>query len=96
MPRLRGFLPGLARGRVGLFVRLHHAMANGVAGVAAFGGLFDLPADPPAPPAPPWTPAPVPSARELLADNMHRRVHELDRALSSLARPACGPVRWGG
>jgi WS/DGAT/MGAT family acyltransferase len=82
------FLPGLAHGRVGLFVRLHHAMADGVAGVAAFGGLFDLAAEPPAPAAPPWTPAPVPSARELLADNMHRRVHELDRALSSLADPA--------
>ena len=82
------FLPGLARGRVGLFVRLHHAMADGVAGVAAFGGLFDLAADPPAAAAPPWTPAPVPSARELLAGNMHRRVHELDRALSGLADPA--------
>ena len=56
------FLPGLAHGRVGLFVRLHHAMADGVAGVAAFGGLFDLAADPPGPAAPPWTPAPVPSA----------------------------------
>jgi hypothetical protein len=30
------FLPGLAQGRVGLFMKLHHALADGVAGVAAF------------------------------------------------------------
>ena len=29
------FLPGLAQGRLGLFLRMHHAMADGVAGVAA-------------------------------------------------------------
>ncbi len=83
------FLPGLPHGQVGLFLRMHHAMADGVAGVAAFGALFDLAADPPAPAAPPrWTPAPVPSARELLADNIGRRGHELGRALTSLAEPA--------
>jgi WS/DGAT/MGAT family acyltransferase len=81
-------LPGLSEGRVGLFLRMHHAMADGVAGVAAFGALFDLAADAPEPAAPPWTPAPVPSARELLADNAHRRVQGLDRTLSRLAEPA--------
>jgi diacylglycerol O-acyltransferase / wax synthase len=29
------FLPGLADGRAGLFMKLHHAIADGVAGVAA-------------------------------------------------------------
>jgi len=56
------FLPGLAGGRVGVFLRMHHAMADGVAGVAAFGALFDLTAEAPAPAAPPWTPAPAPAA----------------------------------
>jgi diacylglycerol O-acyltransferase len=82
------FLPGLAQGRVGLFLRMHHAMADGAAGVAAFGALFDLTPDAPAQAAvPPWTPAPAPSARALLADNVHRRVQELNRALSGLADP---------
>jgi diacylglycerol O-acyltransferase / wax synthase len=82
------FLPGLPDGRVGLFLRMHHAMADGVAGVAAFGALFDLAADAPGPAAQPWTPAPVPSARELLTDNAARRGQGLARALSSLAQPA--------
>lgn len=35
-------LPGLPEQRVGLFLKLHHAVADGVAGVAAFGALLDL------------------------------------------------------
>ena len=31
------FLPGLAEARVGLVMKVHHAIADGVAGVAAFG-----------------------------------------------------------
>ena len=81
------FLPGLPQGQVGLFLRMHHAMADGVAGVAAFGALFDLAADAAGPAAQPWTPAPVPSAAELLSDNLRRRTHGLDRALSNLADP---------
>jgi WS/DGAT/MGAT family acyltransferase len=81
-------LPGLPQGRVGLFVKLHHAIADGVAGVAAFGALLDLATDAAGPVVPPWTPAPAPTAGELLQDNVRRRVQELDRALSSLAHPA--------
>jgi len=88
------FLPGLADGRVGVFLRVHHAMADGVVAVAAFSALFDLTADSPAPAAPPWTPAPVPSTRELLGDNARRRARELDRALSGLLDPA-GMLRRG-
>ena len=51
------FLPGLADGRVGLFMKVHHAIADGVAGVAAFGAFLDVSADAPAPSPPPWTPA---------------------------------------
>jgi WS/DGAT/MGAT family acyltransferase len=82
------FLPGLAQGRAGLFWRMHHAMADGVAGVAAFGALLDLAADAPAPAAPPWSPAPAPSAAELLADNARRRAQGLTRTLAGLAEPA--------
>jgi diacylglycerol O-acyltransferase len=81
-------LPGLPEQRVGLFLKLHHAFADGMSGVAAFGALLDLDADAPTPVAPPWTPTPTPTAGELLRDNLHRRVQELDRALVSLVHPS--------
>ena len=80
------FLPGLPGGRVGLFMRLHHAIADGAAGVALLGALLDADPDAP-PPRRSWVPAPMPSGRELLVDNVRRRVKALDRATSRLARP---------
>ncbi len=81
-------LPGLPERRVGLLLRAHHAMVDGMAGMAAFGALLDLAADAATPVAPPWTPTPSPTAGELLHDNLHRRLHGLGRAGSSLAHPA--------
>jgi diacylglycerol O-acyltransferase / wax synthase len=81
------FLPGLPHHQVGLFLRVHHTVADGVAGVAAFGALLDLTADAPTPVAPPWTPTPIPTAGELLSDNLRRRLHGLGRGLSRLAHP---------
>jgi diacylglycerol O-acyltransferase / wax synthase len=81
------FLPGLPDQQVGLLLRVHHTIADGVAGVAAFGALLDLDADAPTSVAPPWTPAPIPTAGELLRDNLHRRLHGLGRGLSHLAHP---------
>ena len=66
---------------------LHHTIADGVAGVAAFGALLDLAADAPTPVAPPWTPTPIPTAGELLRDNLRRRLQGLGRGLSRLAHP---------
>lgn len=62
-------LPGLADGRVGLFVRLHHSIADGMAGVAAIGALLgsDAVAAETA-----WAPRPAPAARELLADQVRQ------------------------
>ena len=85
-------LPGLPDHQVGLFLRAHHTIADGVAGVAAFGALLDLDADTPVSAVPPWTPAPIPTAGELLGDNLRRRRHELGRGLSTLAHPG-GPRR---
>jgi WS/DGAT/MGAT family acyltransferase len=79
------FLPGLPAQQLGLFLRAHHALADGVAGVAAFGALLDLTADLPASVAPPWTPAPVPSAGQLLQDNLRRRLQGLGCGPWSLA-----------
>jgi diacylglycerol O-acyltransferase len=41
------FLPGLPEGRVGFFIKLHHAIADGVAGIAALGAFLDPVPDPP-------------------------------------------------
>jgi WS/DGAT/MGAT family acyltransferase len=81
------FLPNLPRGRVGLFVRLHHAVADGVSGIATLGALLDLSAYPPAAQTGPWAPAPAPSWAQLLRDNLRRRLQQIRRGLSHLARP---------
>ena len=81
------FLPGLSEGRVGLFMRLHHAIADGVAGVAVLGAFVDTTAEPREATAPAWAPASMPSRRTLLADNVRRRLHGTGHALSALAAP---------
>ena len=53
------FLTGLANGRVGLLIRLHHVVADGVAALALIGPLFDASPDAPPPIPPAWTPGPV-------------------------------------
>jgi diacylglycerol O-acyltransferase len=73
---------------VGAFLKLHHVVADGPAGVAAFGALLDLTPEGPTPVAPPWTPTPIPTTRELLGDNLRRRRQQLGRGWSSLAHPA--------
>jgi len=88
-------LAGLPQGRVGLFLRAHHAIADGISGLAAFGALLDLAADAPTPVPSPWTPAPIPPAGRLLHDNLRRRLRGLGRGLSSLTHPI-GTVRSAG
>ena len=80
-------LPGLPERRVGAFLKLHHVVADGPAGVAAFGALLDLTADAPTPAASPWTPTPIPTTRTLLGDNLRRRRQELGRGWSGLGHP---------
>ena len=81
------FLPGLPRRRVGMYVKMHHALGDGIAGMAAVSAFLDPVADPPAVPGPSWTPAPRPPAGDLLADNLRRHAGALGHALSTLARP---------
>jgi diacylglycerol O-acyltransferase len=80
-------LPGLPDRRVGLFVRMHHAIADGIAGVASLGAFLDPVPDLPAQPAVPWTPEPLPTARELFVDDLRQRGRRLGRAVSILAHP---------
>lgn len=89
------FLTGLDDARVGMLVRLHHVVADGVASVALLGTLFDDSAGTTAPIAPPWVPVPVPASRDILADNVRSRGRSLDRAISWLAHPMAGLRRLG-
>ena len=80
-------LPGLAEGRVGMYVKIHHLIGDATADLAALAALLDPAPGTPAGPAPPWTPAPPPTARELLADNLRHYATWLGHAAAALARP---------
>jgi diacylglycerol O-acyltransferase / wax synthase len=81
------FLPGLPHGRVGFFIRVHHAIADGVAGIAVLGAFVDpVPNQPPVS-QPQWTPAAKPSAWSLFDDNVRRRANQLRRMMKSLLHP---------
>jgi WS/DGAT/MGAT family acyltransferase len=70
-----------------VYIRLHHAIADGMAGVATLGALLDVEPDSPPPPATAWTPAPLPTPDELLRDNLRRRGRAVRRALRVAAHP---------
>ena len=82
------FLPGLPDGRVGLFIKVHHAIADGMSGIATLAAFVDAVPDPPQMEAPPWTPAAMPTTRALLDDNLRRGVAKAGRGLAALAHPA--------
>lgn len=81
------FLPGLPQSRIGLLIKMHHAMADGIAGLATLGVLFDGTPDGPVEPSRPWIPAPRPPAGDLFADNLGRHLAELRHVFSILLRP---------
>ena len=81
------FLPGLRDRRVGLFVRIHHAVGDGMAAMATLASLLEPGPDMPPVEGPAWRPAPWPSGRELLLDNASRRLRGYVRGVSALARP---------
>jgi diacylglycerol O-acyltransferase / wax synthase len=77
-------LPGLPDGRIGAYLKLHHALADGGAALATFAALLDLTPDTPTPVPPEWTPTPLPSAGALALDNLRRRGRELRHGTGGL------------
>lgn len=88
------FLPGLPDSRVGLFIRLHHVVADGIAGVADLAAFLDESPEATAPDPQPWEPSPRPSDGELLAENLGRARTRMVRALAALGDPV-GLMRRG-
>jgi diacylglycerol O-acyltransferase len=82
-------LTGLADGGSGLLIRLHHAVADGLAAVAMMEALFaaddagGLILD-----VCTWRPRPKPSTRELLADSLRRTIFVTRSASAQLRHPA--------
>ena len=80
------FLTGLPEGRVGWYVRVHHSIADGVAGVALLATFLD--GEPAAAEQPgPWHARSLPTVRQLLADNVRRRCREARRGIAALSHP---------
>ncbi len=81
-------LTGLPDGNVGMLIRLHHVIADGIAALAMFGALFDASPDEPPPAARPWVPGPPPGAGQLLAGHVRQRAGAVAGALAVLLYPA--------
>jgi WS/DGAT/MGAT family acyltransferase len=71
-------LPGLADGRVGVVLRLHHALADGATAIRLVQAMFD---QPPLSPADQHASAPAPSGRALAADAWRVRMAGARRLL---------------
>jgi len=89
------FLPGLPGQRVGMFVRMHHAMADGMAAMAAMAAFLGSGPSPADEPPRPWAAAPAPTPDELFADNLGQHLHRLGRGLRALAHPVTSTRRVG-
>jgi diacylglycerol O-acyltransferase / wax synthase len=81
------FLTGLAGGRVGWLVKVHHCIADGIAGVATFGTFLEAAPEAAAASPEPWTPTPAPTEAELVAEYRQGRRRSRQRTLSSFAHP---------
>jgi WS/DGAT/MGAT family acyltransferase len=81
------FLTGSADGRVVLFARWHHAIADGMAAMSTIGAFLDTSPEATRVVAPPWAAVPPPTDRELIADNLRRHATNLTGMLTTLLAP---------
>ena len=89
------FVTGLAGGGTGLIMIMDHVLADGVAGLAALGGLADQFAGSSAGPGAEF-PRPAPRARALAADAWAGRLRHVTHPAASLRRFRQGLAELGG
>ncbi len=77
-------IEGVSRSRCALLAKVHHCMADGVAGFAWFASLLASEPDEASEEAPPWTPRPAPDREELLRREVGRRAEQWLGALHKL------------
>ena len=83
-------LTGLSDRRIGMYVSLHHSIADGMAAMTLFGAFLDPiegPSGNPTAPAGPTRTAPMPSSAELFADNLRRHVTGVMALGATLGHP---------
>ena len=81
------FVDGIAGDDVGLIIKTHHSLGDGIANVDLALALIDLAPDPPPDDVPPnWHPRPAPSPRRLLADAVTDQLVRPMRLTRSMGR----------
>lgn len=90
------FITGMEEGRVALLIKLHHAVADGMAGLAVLAAFVGMGPELASASQQIWTPAPFPSNPDLFRDNLRQRLAGLGRKLSYLAHPIRGLRRFRG
>ena len=80
------FITGFDPERCAVLVKIHHAVADGLAAIALMGALLDVDAGAPDPPSSGWRPAPAPHRRTVITDNAVSRAEAMRRAARSLRR----------
>lgn len=86
------FVDGLADDNVGLIIKTHHALGDGIANVDLALALVDLESDPPPDePVAAWSARPAPTANELLRDAVRDQVTRPGRVARSLLDAARDP-----
>jgi WS/DGAT/MGAT family acyltransferase len=80
-------LPGLPERRVALFLRFHHAVADGRAAMTMLAAFLDLQANASRRQLPVWAPKPVPTPLQLLVDRLAWFSRNLIRLPARFAHP---------
>jgi diacylglycerol O-acyltransferase / wax synthase len=80
-------LTGLPDEKVGLFVKIHHSIADGLAAMTIVSAFLDTSPAGSNGPLVPWRPVPGPRPSDLVADNMRRRIAAVGRVGRALAHP---------
>lgn len=79
------FITGVGPEHLGVLLKLHHTIADGMGAVAIMGSLLDLEPDAPDPAPVAWWPEPVPPVRRLVMDSLATKAKAIWRIPAGLA-----------